>query len=512
MKRQAIFFAFILFFVLPFKVCGQQEKIVVASVFERLINAIGVTSKQVPEVVIVKEESHVASYIPGGKNEIYFELKAYRICRDMGADSLDGIAFILCHELGHWYNNHNFLNEASTAYASVDLGEQLTYAKKAIDSTITHELEADEFACYYSKMAGFSLNTVDKLIRSIYKGYNIPDSIARYPSLNSRCGMAKLAKVRMEALNNIFNIANILLLNQEYEPATTLYKHIINNKFGSREIKNNLGVCYAMQGLQLSEAPWRNLIFPFLLDPSSRAGENTRNLTPDDSIKMLELFKLAARHFKEAADLDPDYYPAQINGAVLKSLLGNSRAANRLLDDIEEKAINNDDSTNLILYTRALIDFISKSDTKLLAELAKGGDINAQYNLDRLSSTYYINQNSFRFPSSELALSLQPSIRKSLYTSGQTERQRNIVFYTRDTMDFQLVLLNITKPENKIYQLLVGKLNQFWSYGILKKYANLQPDFIQEFGPGILEKRCAGHMNYYTLKIQGVEVITYLLY
>ena len=85
----------------------------IRNVYSRLISSIGDMSRTPPVLVMVNSRLFVAQYVPS-RNMIQLEYAAFDICRQLGEDSLDGIAFIIAHELGHYYRNHSWLSEAGS--------------------------------------------------------------------------------------------------------------------------------------------------------------------------------------------------------------------------------------------------------------------------------------------------------------------------------------------------------------------------------------------------------------
>ena len=140
---------------------------VVSEVYHNLNEAIGDGSHDIPTLVMSENKKSVAKYIPNG-NKIEFEYQAYQICRKMGKDSLNAVAFILSHELGHYYRNHKWLSDVGSSYAGTELGDQLELAKVSLDTTIRIETEADEYSCFYSKMAGYSILNAAQFFDSLY--------------------------------------------------------------------------------------------------------------------------------------------------------------------------------------------------------------------------------------------------------------------------------------------------------------------------------------------------------
>jgi hypothetical protein len=493
-----------------------NEYAFVDTVYNRLVQAIGDKSRPSPRLLLVPDKKNVASFYAGDRNTIELEIPAIQICRAMGRDSANAVAFLLAHELGHYYRNHGFLKEASSSYASLDIGEKLADVKVSLDTTIKNETEADEFACYYSKMAGYSISGADKFVRQFYKGYQLPDSLFRYPSLNDRCGIAREVQGRMEQLYELFNLANVLLLHEDYTTAEILYKIILNKKFGSREVKNNLGVCMAMQGLKKVNAVWQNMVFPFMLDPASRAAEPSRSVASQDSAEAKFFFEEADRCFADAAALDKDYYPARINSAVMRAVLGKAKSAMGQLAVMEEVFEGNTIIQDELIYTRALIEYIATGDTSRMKVLAAKGEERAIRNMIRLENPALETFPGNRFHIASGLTEIQSAIRKSSFKQEQQVELRvenkKLLLFRRDSIDKELILVNVQKPSSKVVQLLKSRSDNLWSGDELEAFSRSVPDQRHQFGAVTIVKRRTNTLNYYSFYRDGIEEFLYVVY
>ena len=334
---------------------------VVNKVYHNLNEAIGDGSHDVPTLVMSENNKSVAKYIPNG-NKIEFEYQAYQICRKMGKDSLNAVAFILSHELGHYYRDHKWLSDVGSSYAGTELGVKLELAKESLETTIRFETEADEYSCFYSKIAGYSILNAPQFFDSLYAGYSFPDEMNRYPSLKQRKEIASTIEKQTSELYRLYDIASIMMLKGEYRCASILYKNILNRRFGSREIFNNTGVAYALEGLKYVSDEFKDLAFPFSIDLSSRLSGNLRGTYQSDSLKAANYFNRSKEMFEKSKKLDGNYLPAKINLAIVSALNKEFRFAYYLLSELEEIKTNYPSEKLKIEYTRALIDLISRKE------------------------------------------------------------------------------------------------------------------------------------------------------
>jgi tetratricopeptide (TPR) repeat protein len=504
-KFQVLF----LLFLISSSVNAQTvEEAQVKKVYGQLIQAIGDNNKLPPKLIFTNKKENVAAYYPGDKNCIEFEYDAYLICRSMGKDSLNAIAFLLGHELGHFYRNHGFLKSAASAYANTSMGEKLASEKIAADTTIKCETEADEFACFYTKMAGFSISNAGSFIKQIYKGYELPEDIKKYPSLKDRCLIADNAQAKMSELNSIFQMANVLSMQNEFANAAILYRYILSKNFGSREIKNNLGICYAMQGVRLMNPDWQNLIFPFSLDPLSRAGESYRDLSVTDSLEAVKLLQYALQLFEEASNLDKVYLSSRINTAMALCLLNKNKKALNRLEELEDDFKENAQALMQIEYTRALMEYITKKDKASLVEIANKGNKIAKRCLDNLNNkTALVKREDVSSLVSLRALISKNNFSepKISFRSGDDKAK----IYQRDSIGVQLISLEIGTTSKKFFQIICSFSDNFFN---IKTDLPKSPDIILEQNNSTIEKWNFSSYNYYRFKRGDELLVAYVIF
>jgi tetratricopeptide (TPR) repeat protein len=326
--------------VTTLNVNGQTSKYqkTIEDVFNRLNTAIGYGIYP-PKLKIEFTHEFVAQFV-GGKNEIQIEEAAYEVCRSMGKDSLDALAFILGHELTHYYKHHNWLGEQGSGFASKALTNELEKVKVALDTTVFYETQADKFGYYFAKKAGFSIKNGSEVLSKLYAAYILPDSLSpRYPTLNDRLKIANETAEEASELSEIFNVANLLFLLDQSNAAVAaslLFEQILQSEMGTREVYNNMGLCYLKMGLNKSDEDVKKLIVPLLhVDPLTLLDEQERSLVLDSTIAM-EAFKIALKHFEDAYRFDKQYIPAQVNRAITLVLLKSRKDAQRQIEDIEE--------------------------------------------------------------------------------------------------------------------------------------------------------------------------------
>jgi tetratricopeptide (TPR) repeat protein len=299
-------------------------------------------------------------------------------------------------------------------------------------------------------------------------------------------------------------MANVLSMQNEFANAAILYRYILSKNFGSREIKNNLGICYAMQGVRLMNSDWQNLIFPFSLDPLSRAGESYRDLSVTDSLEAVKLLQDALQLFEESSNLDKAYLSSRINAAMALCLLGEKeyKKALRRLEDLEDDFKENAQALVQIEYTRALMEYIIKKDKASLVEIANKGNRIAKRCLENLNNkTAQVKREDV----TSLVL-LRPLISKNNFSEPKISIRNQgdqAKIYQRDSIGVQLISLEIMRPSRKFFQIICSLSDNFFN---IKMDISKSADIILEQNNSAIEKWNFSSYNYYRFK-RGDEIL-----
>lgn len=482
MKIATLALLFLIFFGSTIKAESPASEKNIRNVYSRLISSIGDMSRTPPVLELVNSRQFVAQYIPS-RNLIQLEYAAFDICRQLGEDSLDGIAFIIAHELGHYYRNHSWLSEAGSAYASLDMGEKLASAGVLLDTLKKNEAEADEFACFYSKLAGYSIHNTDNLLKKIYKEYELPDDIKRYPSLNERQAIANHVRKETSEWNDLFCIANVLLLNSEFESAVFLYKQILNKGFGSREIYNNIGVSKALKGLEYINDDFRKISYPFEIDFKSRLSDESRGMPEEDSLKAVYYFSEAADQFERAYQLDKNYLPAQLNLAICKALYGEYDEADFRIKKIIKlfKEVDKDSQIK-IEYAKSVIDFLSGNKNQAVEKfhsLASHGYSLAQQTitaLDGQNENPTLADKPISFDTLTRVLPAIDVLRYGKRKANFSGNDGSVTIFQNDTLNFHIYYLDFKGPGGfrRVFTLYQSDIKN----DVFKDYFNFQENIL----------------------------------
>ncbi len=320
-------------------ITGTPEYEKALAVYNRLVAARGDFRFPVPDFKMTDDVAQVAS-MDYGALEIVLEKKAYDVCASFGADADAAIAFLLGHELTHYYEKHAWRSGFVREFKGLEIGKTLDLEKDTmLIDDIAHETEADYLGGFLAYSAGYGL--FDKggdLIKKLYEAYNMvkDDPLTGYPSLADRQALSARTAKNMESLVQVFDMANLLTAIGNYSSAYEYYRYVLM-QYQSREIYNNLGVTAildAMQYFKESELKYR---YPVELDLTSSA---TKGNSGAGSVRN-NLLRQAILHFDAAISLDPDYAPAYLNKACAYALLDDTERARWYAEKEARMAIEN---------------------------------------------------------------------------------------------------------------------------------------------------------------------------
>lgn len=289
----------------------------VEKVLSNLYRAASVPQIHKPKIALVKGSSIGAVYVPG-QNLIRIEEKLYDICVEFNKDSLNALAFVISHELSHAIQKHvKFSNDASNFLMTNNMGKSKFHEEKEADLQ-------GAFICY---LAGYNPSKVLKnLINSIYDQYKLKDEIlANYPPKSERINSSDSVLEMANELYQLFECANILIIQAEYKLADLCYRYILK-KYQGAEIYNNLGLVSLYLAFELHDEEKDYYAYPFELDLNSNLTKIKRARGPiseEDRIIRKRHIVQAVQLFEKSLELNPEYSTAAINLICALNLEGN---------------------------------------------------------------------------------------------------------------------------------------------------------------------------------------------
>lgn len=241
-----LFFAFI-----DLKASDPNE--VCQEVFSRLKSSKGLAPGQAPFLKVVDQLPNPDITIALAVDDmIYLDTKTYELCRKMGSDSLDALAYILSHELAHYImghtESHGFidqvaLDEAKAAIDAADVEDRRAKRKvKAIlrkFSIQQHEAESDFEAGFISYLAGYNaLSVGPRFLEQAYESFSMQTTGGNYQSLQERQEIMRETKARLDTLSGLFEASTYAFMTGDFHQATLGYEAIAKH-FVSVDLLHN---------------------------------------------------------------------------------------------------------------------------------------------------------------------------------------------------------------------------------------------------------------------------------
>ena len=293
----------------------------VQQVYEKLTIAIGDFKNNLPEIAIETSKEYGAGYMPSA-NKIFIEQAALDVCNSFGTQSENALAFLLAHELAHFYQKHDW---KESGFATSFIGSQIV-----LDTKIHNEQEADTYGAFMAHLAGYeTVAIIPPLLERIYAAYEITHEEPRgYPSLSDRQLMVKEVCKTVQNLMDIFNAGNYLGAIGNYENSLACYEYLLQY-FKCRELYNNIGIVALYASIETTDKKEATFFYPLSLDV-------TIPLRAITSLDRPQLLQKAIKAFQEAINFDNRYYEAYIHLACAYDMNGERAAAISLANEIQK--------------------------------------------------------------------------------------------------------------------------------------------------------------------------------
>jgi tetratricopeptide (TPR) repeat protein len=330
-----------------------------------------------PKIRLVQSEENVASYRPR-TNVIVLEEKALQACRTFGKDSTAMLAFLIGHELTHYYQRTSGETTNFLAYHQ--------HRNANLDSEINADLQGI-FLCH---LAGYGRirPLLPQFIDRIYQTYQLQEkTLANYPKQTERRQHALLVQQRADTLFHVFQAATYLTGFGKYEEAAACFGYLLP-VYAGQEVHNNLGVLYALQAMQVGGKHPDLLWYPLELDVFTRLEKARGAPLTDQELKQRNtLLQRALQHLETALAMNPGYEPAQLNAWCVMLLLGKTGEVKSQLQN-SKLATNNDRKKLLRAIAQAQSESEQTEAIELFEQLQKSADKQvatlAQYNMAAL--------------------------------------------------------------------------------------------------------------------------------
>src|SRR5690606_9520990 len=142
------------------------------------------------------------------------------ICETMGANAESALAFIIGHELTHFYQQHDW---EEAGFGTTFLAEKNIFTKHTY-----HEEEADMYGAFVAHLAGYNtLEIVSGLLDKIYKEYKLAIKMDNYPTLGERKAVTNKVREKIEKLIEIYDNANYFAALGWHMQAVHCYEYLL---------------------------------------------------------------------------------------------------------------------------------------------------------------------------------------------------------------------------------------------------------------------------------------------
>jgi hypothetical protein len=276
-------FLFSIFLFLNSSIAQVSPPAFVQKVYDDLFNNLYATKQiQKPKLRYFPEDKKkIVDYYSssdGLEAEIQLGVEFINVIRSFGADSSNALAFVLGHEMVHIFLEQTNIYRVG-GYADNQLTKKNNYLAKDTIYTAILESQADEQAIFYAHIGGYKVTHVAQdVLTRIYSHFKLNHKLRGYPTLEERLKIARHSVLKMNALLERFEIANLSFVAGKYQISEKIYTSIINEGFKSAEIYNNLGTSLLMQVIE-SDSTFQKYIWPIFIDSRSKLSNHTQRST-----------------------------------------------------------------------------------------------------------------------------------------------------------------------------------------------------------------------------------------
>lgn len=311
----------LLFLFLPVMAYSKPTTLAdVQHIFTQLTTAVGDYRSDLPQLEIRSSKGQVATY-SRLNNTIYIEQAALDICEQFATKKESAIAFLLAHELTHFYQKHDW---QEAGFATSFLSKNVIF-----DQYKSNEEEADTYGAFISHLAGYeTISIIPELLDKIYEVYVLADKdLSSYPTLKKRKSVATQVCKKVKDLLHVYEMGNYLFALNQLENAYYCYNYIA--KFiRCKEVFNNLGATALAAATLLKDYNQQQFAYPIALDAHLP-------LRAPAVLTKQQLLTTAAENLALATQYDPTYYIAFISLACTYELQKNTTTYQNLINKLQ---------------------------------------------------------------------------------------------------------------------------------------------------------------------------------
>lgn len=309
-----------------------QDEAMLKEVYDNLKKVVDDQRKSWPTISSISVRNGVASYV-SHENTIYVDREAIDICKRFGPAAKDALAFVIGHEMTHFYQKHEWKVSGFVSYFMVSVEDFREHRE--------HERQADIYGGFIAQQAGYStIALVPDLLEAIYQTYALSENENdTYPSLSERKLLAAESCQIAGDLINAYQTANYMMVIGYFEEAFNLYDYISKSiKF--KELHNNMGLA-SLSALLLLENT--GLQYPLEIStdiPIERSGVFRSRKSMADA---------AEKHLRTAFQWDPGYADAAIHLISALDLNQKTGEALRLFQRLRKSVLTPKQSAKLFI-------------------------------------------------------------------------------------------------------------------------------------------------------------------
>jgi tetratricopeptide (TPR) repeat protein len=280
-----------------------------------------------PSLAFTSAKQDVAYFFPS-KNTLVIEEETFGVCGRLGKDSINGLAFIIGHELAHMYQEEMRIRDFTSSFLTYD---------KGIHARIRTEKQADIQGAFNAYIAGYKISgVIPQLIDQLYIAYNLKGSaLEGYPTLEERKSTSKEVADIVEDLILLYDTAPFFSIIGTYEYASAAYE-FIGQYYRGGEVLNNLGINCLIEAVNLTDYNLDRFAFPMEFNSETRLKKpkvlyGAKDFDLAAFTRRIQLIEKGKKNFEEAIQQDKNNPSALLNLATSYVLLGKYKEAQNIL-------------------------------------------------------------------------------------------------------------------------------------------------------------------------------------
>lgn len=277
-------------------------------IYKQLKLAIGDYRESLPKLLIIERTKRVAAY-RAMDNVILIEKSAYDVCQEMGKDASSALAFLIGHELTHFYQQNDWQRKSGITHFLLKNEQAKQYAME--------DEEADAYSAFIAYLANYNtLNIIPRLLDRIYEHYSLNTNLDGYPTLMERKRLVRVVEQKVRKWIQLYESANYYIAVGWNLQAYNCYTYLLRF-VKTKEIYHNIGVVSLAAAIEQPQEDEYRFLYPIDIDLTNVfkrpiAVQGSRGT----------LLREAENNLKKALVLDKTYCSAYLNLSCVYDLKG----------------------------------------------------------------------------------------------------------------------------------------------------------------------------------------------